>query len=282
MLNSGESLAIIAVMALASDRCICLRKVEYSETSQILWLFSRGHGIVRVIAKGAHRRTKAGASKFDGGIDLLDSGTAVFTDDPARDLATLTEWKLTDGHLELRRTLRGLYLALYAAELVSLLIEEHDPHAELFDRLEQTLGDLASARIEESFLTLELDALRETGYLPELLACVSCGRVWSERDRAAYFSAASGGIVCGDCEAGIPDRMSIDVRLLRILQSLLRLPRSNGMPQRLPRLTRHQTDPLNRLMAGHVQHTLGRRLRMLPYVIERQLVRAAAVASASI
>src|SRR5208282_507999 len=111
-------------MPLAADRCICLRKSEYSETSQIVTLFSRGHGILRLIAKGAHRRTKAGASRFDGGIDLLDSGQAVFTGDPAHELGTLTDWKLSDGHLGLRKHLRGLYLALYAAELLGLLIEE--------------------------------------------------------------------------------------------------------------------------------------------------------------
>ena len=63
-------------MAHVHDRCICLRKVEYSETSQILLLFSREHGLQKVIAKGAHRRTKAGSSKFDGGADLLDVGHA--------------------------------------------------------------------------------------------------------------------------------------------------------------------------------------------------------------
>src|SRR4051794_30262340 len=107
-------------MALTRDRCICVRKVEYSETSQILTLLSRDHGLMRVIAKGAHRRTKAGHSKFDGGLDLLDLGDAVFSLRLEKDLATLTEWSLRDGHLELRRTLRGLYLAQYAAELVGL------------------------------------------------------------------------------------------------------------------------------------------------------------------
>ena len=57
------------------------------------------------------------------------TGDAVFTHDPARDLATLTEWSLREGRLELRRTLRGMYLALYAGELVGRLIEEHDAHA---------------------------------------------------------------------------------------------------------------------------------------------------------
>src|SRR5580704_1895159 len=98
---------IIGSMAIVGDRCICLRKTEYSETSQILTLFGREHGLFRAIAKGAHRRTKAGASKFDGGADLLDVGDAMIVLDVARDLNTLTEWKLRDGHLPLRTNLRG-------------------------------------------------------------------------------------------------------------------------------------------------------------------------------
>src|SRR3954451_6638844 len=144
-------------MALVSDRCICLRKFEYSETSQILTLFSKAHGLLRVIAKGAHRKTKAGASKFGGGVDLLDTGNAVFTHAPERELATLCEWQLLDGHLDLRKNLRSVYAGLYCAELVTTLFEEHDPHGELFDRFEQTLPDLATPKIEETLLAFELD-----------------------------------------------------------------------------------------------------------------------------
>jgi DNA repair protein RecO (recombination protein O) len=249
-------------MPLSRDRCVCLRKVEYSETSQILTLFGREHGIMRVIAKGAHRTTKAGASKFGGGIDLLDIAAAVFTLDLERQLGTLTEWTLVEGNLELRRDLRGMYLAQYAAELISYLIEEHDPHPQLFDRLESTLGELATPRQEEAFLAFELDLLRETGYLAELSACVSCGSSLNERE-PAFFSPNRGGVLCRNCEGAAPDRFSVDQRLLRMVQSILRL---NG--QRLPRLTRFQTDPINRLLAGHIQHTLGRRLRLPNYVLD--------------
>jgi DNA repair protein RecO (recombination protein O) len=255
-------------MPLASDRCICLRKVAYSETSQILLLLARNHGLVRVIAKGAHRTTKAGASKFGGGIDLLDLADAVFTHDPERELSTLTEWSLKDGHLELRHHLRGLYLAQYAAELVGLLIEEHDPHPDLFDRLEHTVKELATPRGEEAFLAFELDLLRETGYLAELVHCVACGRE-AAGSEATYFSPSRGGIVCRQCEGAIHDRTGIDLRLVRLVQGVMKLPRTNGTAQRLPRLTRHQTDPLNRLFADHVEHTLGRRLRLPRYVLGR-------------
>jgi DNA repair protein RecO (recombination protein O) len=241
--------------------------VEYSETSQVLSLFSREHGIVHVLAKGAHRRTKAGASRFDGGVDLLDLGVAVFTDDPKRDLATLTEWKQLDGHLELRKTLRGLNLALYAAELVSLLLESHDPHRELFDRMAQTLPELASDRAEETMLAWQLDLLKDSGYLPELFICVSCGNK-SEDGLRALVSPSRGGLVCQNCRAKIADCLPLDSRLLRLAQSILRLPRANGAAQRLPRLTRLQTDPLNRILAEHITHTLGKRLKTWRYVAE--------------
>jgi len=248
------------------DRCICLRKVEYSETSQILLLFTRTHGLVRVIAKGAHRVSKAGASKFGGGLDLLEVGDAVFTDRPEKDLAVLTEWKLREGHSQLRRSLRGMYLGFYAAELASMLIEEHDPHPNLFDRLEATLGELATPRAEQAFLAFQLDLLREAGYLPELSVCISCGRPIIDRTLIG-FDAQRGGIVCRSCEGAFPQRSSIDGRLLSIMQHVIQLSRDNGAARRLPALTRHQTDPINRLLADYMQHTLSRRLRLVPYVL---------------
>lgn len=253
-------------MPLVRDRCVCLRRYEYSETSQILTLFAREHGLVRVIAKGAHRRTKAGASKFDGGIDLLDLGEAVFTHDPGKELGTLTEWSLRDGHLELRRSLRAIHLGLYAAELITVLFQEHDPHTRLFDRLVNLLQDLSTPRVEEAFLAFELDLLREAGYLANLSACTNCGGRIGDRD-AVFFSPARGGIVCRNCESVIHDRIAFDVRLLRLMQSLVSLPRANGAPQRLPRLTRHQTDPINHVLAMQIEHTLGKRLRLSPYVL---------------
>jgi DNA repair protein RecO (recombination protein O) len=252
-------------VALASDQCLCLGKTEYSETSQVLTLFSRNHGIVRVLARGAHRRTKAGAGRFDGGIDLLDLGAGVFTEDPKADLATLTEWKLLNGHLELRRSLRALRLGLYAAELVSLVIEARDPHPDLFDRLMRTLPELATERREEALLAWELDLLKQSGYLPELFACVSC-RANPPEGRQFYFSAGAGGLICQKCQSRFPDRRKIDAPLLRLAQSILGLPRANGVAQRLPRLTRLQSDPLNRLLIEHITYTLGRRLRTTSYV----------------
>jgi DNA repair protein RecO (recombination protein O) len=261
-------------MPLAGDRCICLRKHEFSETSQILTLMTRNHGLLKLMAKGAHRRTKAGSSKFDGGVDLLDFGDAVFTDDSSRDLATLTEWKLLEGNLGLRKSLRGIYLALYSTEMVTLLFEEHDAHPEVFDRLAKDIPALATPRREETFLDLELFLLRSAGFMPELNLCVSCGNELRQRGPGA-FSPTRGGMLCPNCAPAEPDRMPIDSRLLRLLASL---PAASENAARLPQLTRHQTDPLNALLAEHLQYALGRRPRMTRYVVSRRFTGSGAPA----
>lgn len=256
-------------MPLISDRAICVRRFEYSETSQILALFTREHGMIRVIAKGAHRTTKAGASKYDGGLDTLDEGDALFTDRLDKDLNTLAEWKLIDGHRGLRRSQRALYLGLYLAEIVGSVFEVHDPHPDAFDRFAATLSQLATPAVEESALAMVLDLLDESGFMPSLSNCVGCDRP-TMGERVLFFSPARGGIVCRDCEAGLPDRVQVDPRLISIAMTVARLPRYNGVALRLPRLSRTQTDSLQAIFALHLEHNIGKQFRMTRHVLPQR------------
>ncbi len=251
-----------------TDRAICVRTFDYSETSQILWLFTRDHGLMHVIAKGARRTTKAGASNFDGGIDLLDEGACVFTDRIEKDLNTLTAWKLLDGHQPLRRSQRSLYLALYLAEIIGNVFEARDPHENVFDRFAATLKLLETASLEEAALALVLDLLDESGFLPSLEMCVNCGMPMAG-ERVAYFSPSRGGVICRNCEMSIPDRLAIDPRVLSIAVMLQKLPRVSAIPQRLPRLTRAQSDPLHHILGKHLEHNTARGFRLLRQITRR-------------
>jgi DNA repair protein RecO (recombination protein O) len=252
-------------MPLSRDSAICMRLVPYSETSQIVTLLTREHGLLRLIAKGAHRRTKAGAGRFDGGLDLLDVGSAVFSAPTEKSLGLLTEWKLLDGNLGLRRSLRSLRLAMLVAEVVPLLFQEHDPHPTLYDRVVATVAALSDESLEESSVAFLLDLLHESGFVPELARCSACGQTVTDKPRA-FFSPERGGVLCEACGKTVADRMTVDPKLLRLLQMLLKLPRENGQVLRLPRLTRVQSDPLHRLLLTHLEHTLQRPLRMKPLV----------------
>lgn len=266
-------------MPLICDRAICLRRHEWSETSQILSLLTEHHGLIRVVARGAHRTTKAGASKFDGGIDLLDEGDALFTDRVDKDLNTLAEWKLVDGHRGLRSGLRPLYLSLYLAEVVGALFEAQDPHPSVFARFRWTIDHLATPAAEEVAVAMVLDALLEGGLAPELAGCVVCQRS-IYHDRAAFVSAEQGGVVCRRCERGVPDRIAVDPRAITLASHVARLPRNaDGSVEALPRLTRRDVDPIHTILARHIEHNVGHGLRLARRIAGRGAVAPARVAA---
>lgn len=251
-------------MPLVHDQAVCLRVTPYSETSQILSLFSREHGRVRLIAKGATRRTRAGKSKFDGGLDLLDSGDAVFSFAPDRELSVLMEWRLRDGHLALRRHLRAMYLGLYATELVERLVEQHDAHPKLFDQLERLLARLADVEAREAVaVAFQLNLLRQVGLLPDFGRCA--GGTSAHSAQRLGFSPRLARLVCDEEIVTTPDALPVSPEALEAIMSLLRLPRAGG---ELPALSRAQAEAANRLLVAHVQEQTGARLRLARYILE--------------
>lgn len=222
-------------MSSQRDLAICVRKHDFSETSQILSLFGREHGMIRAIAKGAFRRTKAGASKFDGGIDLLDYGECLYLSRPGKELVTLTDWKLLDGHLTLRRSLPGVFLGQAVVEIIGHLLPDLDPHPALFDRLVVTLPELAGDTAESQFLALLVDVLNETGYLPDLAE-----------------PATPGG--------------RVDPALERLANTLANLPRENGFVRRAPKLHHAQVISMTNFLFAHVRQITGRALLTRPFL----------------
>lgn len=196
-------------MAIVRDEGIVLRLSDYSETSQIVTLFSRGHGMARLLAKGTRRNTK---DRFMPGLDLLERGEARFRlARPDAGLGTLMEWKQFDAFPHIRRALERVYAATYAAEATLATTTEHDPHPGLFDAFTALLSALnreTSVASEES-PTVELvrflsTMLREVGFMPTMRECVGCGKPRGEI-RAARFSSARGGLVCAACAKDTPE-----------------------------------------------------------------------------
>ena len=76
-------------MMKTKDLAICLRAVNYSETSQVVTLLARDTGKIAAMAKGSRRPKSA----FDGAIEPFSYGQVMFAASEAHDkLATLTEF----------------------------------------------------------------------------------------------------------------------------------------------------------------------------------------------
>ena len=135
------------------DQAICIRDLDWSETSQVVVLLTRDHGKVRGIAKGSKRQSPSSLARFSGGIELLTAGQVIATTRPSTELASITEWDLQRDHFPLRRHLRSQRLAMYAADLCNALLADEDPHPRVFALLESLLAQLcatATARRAQS------------------------------------------------------------------------------------------------------------------------------------
>src|SRR5688500_15184282 len=183
-------------MPLVSTPAVVLSTLRYSETSKIVRLATREHGVQSVIAKGALRPT----SRFGAALQLLSEGQAQFVLKENRELHLLTGFDLRRLHVGLAEELERYAVACALAE-VMLRFAPPDPHPESFDLLLFALTELEQASIAavESLgyrlLWMMVSAL---GFEPSLDACVIDGTELPESGPLP-FSTREGGALCQAC-----------------------------------------------------------------------------------
>jgi DNA repair protein RecO (recombination protein O) len=220
-------------MAYVTDKAICLRVTDFSETSQIVAMFTQGHGLVALLAKGAKRHSSSGKGSISGPLDLLAGGEVMFIPAKGGELGTLCGWQLADQRTALRRDLAALQGAFVAAEVTLGVLGPHDPHPELMAELEATLELLATSERPRVLVAYAKAALTAAGYGPQLAGCCVCGEV-VEMEGKYRYSPAAGGVVCMKCARGaVPAGRMMGVSG-RIAVALERLAGPAALRQRKP------------------------------------------------
>ncbi len=176
---------------------IPIRCTEYSNTSQVVALYTEEVGLLEGIAKGAHRPK----SSFQGPFDLAVLYRAVFFD-RATGLSTLVESTVEDGFRGLRSSWARYRGCLHVLEFIRLVATYGTGEAALFRHMVDVLHRLEAGHeslIPAVLARFDLRALRLLGLLPPLAECLGCGRVWPRTDGDVYFSFDAGGLLCRAC-----------------------------------------------------------------------------------
>jgi DNA repair protein RecO (recombination protein O) len=241
---------------LIKDRAICIRAVDYSETSQVVTFFARDLGKVGAMAKGAKRPK----SPFGGPIEMFSYGEMVMTDHPNAKLATLTEYQPRyDVVRGLSANLAAYHASILATELVDKLTQDRDPHPGLFDGFLRFLDETVTTQaIVPALIQFQWVLLREIGLQPVLDACVNCRLPYSETWPQCYFSSSANGLVCRDCEGAFEDRMALT-------QAVARAMTDSGS---LDQADRKVLGAMERLLIGHFTNLLNHRPKTAGYVIK--------------
>jgi DNA repair protein RecO (recombination protein O) len=153
----------VAAKRISDEPAFVLHRYDWSESSLILEVFTRHHGRVALVAKGAKRPS----SNFRPVLLPLQPLHVSFGGDAEIRALKGAEW--VGG--QVMPTGDALLSGYYLNELVLRLLARDDPHPQLFDAYAAAVSMLASehgeAR-EPALRAFELVLLREIGLLPSL------------------------------------------------------------------------------------------------------------------
>lgn len=162
---------------------------DFRDSSRLLDVFTREFGRVTLVAKGA----RSARSKLQG--ILQPFAPLLISWSGKGDVQTLTgaESVKSNIHLTGKQVMSGYYIN----ELMQRLTTFHDPHPELFELYQDTLGNFAKDEDEIVLRRFEKHLLTEIGYGLNLLTDSDSGSPVKE-DSAYYYDIENGPVYCND------------------------------------------------------------------------------------
>ena len=175
------------------DEALIIGLMDYRESDRIVTFFTRDHGRLSGIARGAKRSVK----RFGGVLELFSRLTLSFT--PADGLVTINDVDPVTIFPSIRATLDRIAHAGYACELVAAMAPERQANQRLFRLLSAYLEhlDAAPARHSDRHF-FEINFLNIIGYRPPLESCCRCGMPLGP-EGGSWSGGPEGGVSCPRC-----------------------------------------------------------------------------------
>jgi len=178
---------------------LVLKRTDFSNTSQILDLFTLDRGRVPVLAKGARHYRK----RVHRLIDLLYHGQAIILEKPTREVQILGDFETIDHFPGLRRHLDRFHAGLHVLHLLRRVTQPEAAEPRLFSLAVRGLTRFQSAPLERmpaETIAFDQRFLSVIGFRLVLACCPRCGVTHRERDATA-FQPVAGGAVCDRCRS---------------------------------------------------------------------------------
>ena len=153
----------MATKRVSDEPAFVLHRYDWSETSLIVEVFTRHHGRIALVAKGAKRPN----SSFRPILLPLQPLHLAFGGDAEIKTLKSAEWQ--GGYVMPGGD--ALLSGYYLNELILTLLARDDPHPGLFDVYANVVRVIASEHgevLQTALRTFELLLLREIGLLPQL------------------------------------------------------------------------------------------------------------------
>lgn len=202
-------------MPVYKTEAIVLRRANLGEADRVITLFTREHGRLSVVAKGA-RKPK---SRFAGRLEPFTHLRALLGQ--GRTLDVVSQVEVIDPFPAVRGDLGRMSAAFFVAEVTDRATPEREPQSAIFAALRQALRVIASGDAELAGHWYAAQVLSLSGYGPITDRCVICGRPLRS---GAAFSLALGGGLCPADRARDPEAMPASAVALAAMGFLREMP----------------------------------------------------------
>jgi DNA repair protein RecO (recombination protein O) len=172
----------------------------------VVSFFTRDQGKLRGVARRARRPKSA----FGAGLERLSQARVAYYQRETRELVNLDSCELIRSQFDLVSDYTAGVALDYIAEICEHLLPPEEPNEKFFRLVVSVLDSLRGADalvrarppgrelVIRAVTYFSLWAVRLSGWLPVLDACLACGSVLEDTDRA-FFSRARTGLVCEHC-----------------------------------------------------------------------------------
>lgn len=190
------------------DEGIVLRNQPFGESDNIISIFTRNHGRLTCIAKGAKRSKK----RFGVNIQPLSHSLFKLVDKNINHLLRIDSCETLHFRENLTSSVESFVKSEYALELIYRLLPEREENKQIFELLIWYLDSINSKKISDLRVrAFESRMFTLLGYKPNLSQCGGCGSDFE--GNYIIFKANQGRVYCERCagkrETGIRVNFSV-------------------------------------------------------------------------
>jgi len=180
-------------MSLVKTECLLLKSTPFKDTSSIVRLFTKSHGKIAVIAKGA-RRMK---NQFRGYLEPLNHLEVIYYYKSTRDIQTLSNVELICNFLKGSRDLPTIIYTTAIIESIDKFLHEHEKNPEIFGLAIAVLKEIDQKKISPK-VGLVYFLLKMTGILGYKINFSRCSRC-NHNLSSAYYNYHDVQLICDHC-----------------------------------------------------------------------------------
>jgi DNA repair protein RecO (recombination protein O) len=240
-------------MGLFETEAVVLRTYKLAEADKIVSCLTKDAGVVRGVARGA-RRLK---SRFGASLEPFTLISLSFFVKEGRELVSFRQAEILRSYFDLSQSAETIAALEYLCELALEFAPPHEPNEKLFRMVRACLEAVASAPEQVNAVAryFELWILKLSGFLPDIRACVVCGKDFGGPGTA--YVGPEGALRCGLCADELGIRISSEARLH--WRAMFRLP-PGEWAEGLSNVSPNARQELGQL----TQRLIGRALERLP------------------